>query len=77
MTVKIHFYGILREITKHETIEFNEMDHVEELIGQLEKRFPGISRYDFAVSVNGEKASPDRKLKNLDEITLIPPFEGG
>jgi len=50
-------------------------------IGDLKLRiqddFPEVVHYNFIISLNNEIINNDPKLKDGDEVALMPPFAGG
>ncbi|MGH9530367.1 MAG: molybdenum cofactor biosynthesis protein MoaE [Terriglobales bacterium] len=81
MEVRVLFFGMLRDIVRREsdvlTLPANAtledlLRHYRELNSQLKQFLPSI-----AISVNKEYASPKAKLKQGDEVALLPPVSGG
>jgi len=80
ITVKL--FAILRD--KAGTSEVTVMSMpatVSELLMQVSKDHPALadilSRGGMLISVNQEFAKPDTKLKDGDEVAIMPPFSGG
>ncbi|MFI5071817.1 MAG: molybdenum cofactor biosynthesis protein MoaE [Terriglobales bacterium] len=81
MEVKVLFFGILKDVVQREsdilvlpsnaTLE-DLLRHYKELSVQFKQLLPSI-----AFSVNQEYASPATKLKQGDEVALLPPVSGG
>ena len=77
MKVKVLFFGVLTEVTGMEIKFYEEIRSLEHLKMRITDDFPEITHYQFKVSLNNDLMNGDSKLKNGDEIALLPPFEGG
>jgi len=75
--MKILFFGRLKDITGVEEIEINGHENLESLKKFLIEKFPGLRREVFTIAINFEIAGDDIKLKQDDEIALLPPIAGG
>lgn len=81
MRVRVLFFGVLREKagTSAEEIELPEGASVRELVAHYETRIPTLreSLGSLALAVNQQYAAPDTKLRDSDEVALLPPVSGG
>ncbi len=79
MNVKVLFFGILEDKAGISSLKVNTGDTLDELINDLENKFPSISqkKTKYIVSRNQEMVRTNIKLIEGDEIALIPPFSGG
>jgi molybdopterin synthase catalytic subunit len=81
MRVKVLFFGSLRDAMGRSTDSLDLPDGAElrELLDLLSRDKPSISALipSIALSVNEEYARRDAKLKDGDEVALLPPVSGG
>ena len=80
MKLKVALFGITREIVGQPALEVTgpAEQSVAELMDQLRAQYPALGELtSFAVAVNNEYAGPDYRLRERDEIALIPPVSGG
>jgi len=81
MKIKVRLYASFREIVgaKEQEIEIADDTTVQMLLEDYIKRFPQIGRFreHVILSVNKEYGHPQRKLKDGDEVSFLPPVSGG
>jgi MoaE-MoaD fusion protein len=81
MRVTVRYLGPLRDIAgrEGETIEVAENALVGELYTTLQQRIPQLQqfRHVVAVAVNCEYSGSETRLREGDEVALIPPVSGG
>jgi molybdopterin converting factor subunit 1 len=81
MRVTVRYMGPLRDITGRdsETVEVANGAVVGELYATLQQRIPQLQQFRHAVAlaVNCEYAGSETRLREGDEIALIPPVSGG
>jgi len=81
MKIKVRLYASFREIVgaKEQDIEIADDTTVQMLLEDYIKRFPQIGRFreHVILSVNKEYGHPQRKLKDGDEVSFLPPVSGG
>jgi MoaE-MoaD fusion protein len=81
MRVRVLFFGMLKDVAgkSSETIELPPNASLSDLLAVCEVRMPNlkVSMASLAVAVNQEYAAPDKKLKENDEVALLPPVSGG
>lgn len=79
--MKIHAFGIAKDITGAEQIDFPIEDtfvKVKDLKGLLYQKYPDlINLPSMAISVNLFYATEDTLVNKHDEVALIPPVSGG
>ena len=81
MQVRVLFFGMLKEMVgrQQDTIHLPDQSTLGDLLTHYEKTFPSLKNIlaSLAMSVNEEYAGPDVRLKNGDEVALLPPVSGG
>jgi molybdopterin synthase catalytic subunit len=81
MRVRILFFGVLKEIIggSADTLELPEDSSVADVLAHYEAEIPRLkeSLPSLALAVNREYAGPGTKLKENDEVALLPPVSGG
>ena len=81
MQVRVLFFGMLREIAggSEQRLAVADDARLADLLGECEKKWPKLADYlpATATAVNQEFAAPDTRLKDGDEVALLPPVSGG
>jgi MoaE-MoaD fusion protein len=81
MQVTVRYLGPLRDIAgrEGETVEVADNALVGELYASLQQRIPQLQqfRHVVAVAVNCEYSGSETRLREGDEVALIPPVSGG
>ena len=80
MKLKIALFGIAREIVGQSALDLTAPDaqSVAGLLDQLRQQYPALAGLtSLAVAVNSDYAAADYRLRENDEIALIPPVSGG
>jgi MoaE-MoaD fusion protein len=81
MRVRVLFFGILKDITgkSSDTINLHEGASLRELTAEYGAQIPRLkqSLSSVAIAVNQQYAGLDTKLKEDDEVALLPPVSGG
>ena len=77
MEVKVLFFGVLAEVTRTNCIHYREVKSIGDLKHRIQDDFPEVVHYNFRISLNNEIINNDPKLKDGDEVALMPPFAGG
>jgi len=81
MRVRILFFGGLKEIIggSADTLELPEGSSVADVLTHYEAKIPRLRELlpSLALAVNREYAGSGTKLKENDEIALLPPVSGG
>lgn len=77
MEIKVLFFGVLSEVTGTNFKHFRDVKSIGDLKLRIQDDFPEVVHYNYRISLNNEIINNDPKLKNGDEVALIPPFAGG
>jgi len=77
MEVKVLFFGVLAEVTGTNLKHFRDVKSISDLKLRIQDDFPEVVHYNYRISLNNEIINDDPKLKNGDEVALMPPFAGG
>ncbi len=80
MKVKILFFGIAKDISKVNSVEFalKKDANVFDFLQLLKEKYSGFTAInDFSIAVNEEYAENDVVLSESDVIAIIPPVSGG
>ena len=81
MKTRVKFFAALREMlgTSELILELADGQTVGDLHRELCERFPRLAEYGSILlySVNAEYVPPEHRLRDGDEVALIPPVSGG
>jgi molybdopterin synthase catalytic subunit len=81
MRVRVLFFGILKDVAgkSSDIIDLSEGASVRDVLAHYEGEIPRFrqSLPSLALAVNREYAGPGTRLKENDEIALLPPVSGG
>jgi molybdopterin converting factor subunit 1 len=81
MKVKVKFFAILRERAgaAEATKEINEGSTVADLWKILQRDYPklDVPGIRLLYAVNQEYVTPDRVLRDSEEVVFVPPVSGG
>jgi MoaD family protein len=81
MKVRVQFYSHLRDLAGTSNIEVDVADGaaVSDVLERLYDRFPVLRSHDKTILVGAgvEFVDRDYKLKADDEISVMPPVQGG
>src|SRR4051812_50080469 len=81
MRVRVLFFGVLKDLTglASDSPELPEHATLADMLEYYERRLPRLKELvsSLAMSVNQEYAGPEARLKNGDEVALLPPVSGG
>jgi molybdopterin converting factor subunit 1 len=77
--VTVRFFASVREITGtgEMELEMQPGETVSGVLNKLKSMFPGFQDSHLMLAVNTEYVQPDHKLKEGDEVALIPLVSGG
>ena len=75
MTIKI--FGQLHDIVGSNLIEVENVANTDELIQQLQLKYPALKNSKYKVAVNRNIIQLNTALQQNAEIALLPPFSGG
>lgn len=81
MNVRVLFFGQLKDVAGSATdsVTLAEEATLADLLAHYEKKIPRLKDFlpSTAISLNQEYASPAARLKEDDEVALLPPVSGG
>lgn len=77
MKVKVLFFGVLAEVTGTNFKHFRDVKSIGDLKLRIQDDFPEVVHYNYRISLNNEIINNNPKLKDGDEVALMPPFAGG
>lgn len=81
MQVKVLFFGMLKDLAGRgqESLSLPEHATLQDLLRHYGERIPRLKAMfsSMALSINQEYAGPDSRLRDGDEIALLPPVSGG
>jgi len=79
--VRILFFGMLKDIAggAEQRLTLADGARLADALAECEQRWPKLGDYlsATAVAINQEFAPPESRLKDGDEIALLPPVSGG
>jgi len=74
--VNVLLFGRLAEICGQNNFVFEAKDTYA-VCDKLKKDFPEMKQFSFALAVNQIMIIGNTKLKEGDEVALMPPYSGG
>ncbi len=81
MNIRVLFFGQLKDVAgcATDSVGLPEGASLADLLAHYEKKIPRLKDFlsSTAVSLNQEYASPAARLKDNDEVALLPPVSGG
>ena len=81
MQVRVLFFGSLRDLLgrSSEMVSLPEGAPLSQLLDRYTREKPDLNKFlpSIALSVNQEYATHDLRLKDRDEVALLPPVSGG
>ena len=84
MTIRVVVFGILKDLLAlpggSESVEVSAGAEAGDVLVRMRERAAAAQKQVFdsvAIAVNGEFASPKRRLSANDEVALLPPVSGG
>ena len=77
MKIKVLLFGILAEKADEDELILEDISSLKDIKEYLFGRYPSFEEYKFRISVNQTLIEGDKKLKEGDEVALLPPFAGG
>jgi molybdopterin synthase sulfur carrier subunit len=75
MTIKV--FGQLQDIVGSSLIEVENAADTDELIQQLQLKYPALKISKYKVAVNKNIVQSTTALQQDADIALLPPFSGG
>lgn len=81
MKIRLKFFASYREVIgkKEMELDLKEGKRLADLLQHLYKKYPRLEAFKEGIicSINKEYAPLDAKLKEGDEVALLPPVSGG
>jgi molybdopterin synthase catalytic subunit len=81
VNIRVLFFGQLKGVAgcASDTVDLAEGATIADLLAHYEKKIPRLKHFlpSTAISLNQEYASPAARLKESDEVALLPPVSGG
>jgi molybdopterin converting factor subunit 1 len=81
VNVRLLFFGQLKDVAgcASDSVDLSEGATIADLLAQYEKKAPRLKDFlpSTAISLNQEYVSSDARLKDNDEVALLPPVSGG
>jgi MoaD family protein len=81
MRIRVQFYSQLRDLAgrAEQDIDFPDGANVRELLETVYKQAPALRSFDASILIGAGVEFVDRnyKLKPGDEISIMPPVQGG
>src|SRR5271157_81486 len=81
MQVRVLFFGVLKDLagTSSDALDLHEGASVRDVLAYYEARMPRLKEWlpTLALALNQEYAEPGARLKENDEVALLPPVSGG
>jgi len=81
MRIKVRLFALHRELLGKNAVSLDvpRGAKVKDLKPLLVHKFPALGKSikNLAIVLNGSYSNPDSRLKDGDEIALIPPVSGG
>lgn len=77
MKVEVLLFGILAERADTSRLSIEGVGDIRALKKKIFINYPELEKYSFRVSVNKNIVEDEEKLRNGDEVALLPPFAGG
>jgi molybdopterin synthase sulfur carrier subunit len=77
MEIKVLFFGVLTEVTGVNFKHYRDVKSIGDLKIKLQDDFPEVVHYNYRISLNNMIINNNPKLKDGDEVALMPPFAGG
>ena len=81
MKIQVQFYAQLRDLAGRQTLDVDlaEGTAVSDLLEQIYRKAPVLRSHDKSILVGAGVEFVDRKyrLKSGDEVSIMPPVQGG
>jgi MoaE-MoaD fusion protein len=81
MQIRVLFFGVLKDLAGRASDSLNlpENATLSDVLQHYEQALPSLKHLasSLAMSVNQEYAAPDARLRQGDEVALLPPVSGG
>jgi len=77
VSMNIKVFGQLYDIIGTNSFEMDDVANTDELIQDLQSKYPVLKNVKFKVAVNRNIIQSNTTLQRDAEIALLPPFSGG
>ncbi|MFQ5767485.1 MAG: MoaD/ThiS family protein [Acidobacteriota bacterium] len=81
MRIRLLYFALVAEIAgcQHEEMEVGDATSAGEVLLKVVDRYPRLGTPGFQplLAVNREHASPEREVREGDEVAIFPPVAGG
>jgi len=77
LQIKVLFFGSLIDVVGQDEMVITEIADSIELENYLLQRYPEIKGHRYAISINQKIMEGQSNLNDMDEVAIIPPFQGG
>ena len=77
MSVKVLLFGVLADKAGYSSLDFEDVNNLDELIKILKFKYPFGNNTSYAIAVNQSVVKGNIKLNDNDEVALLPPYAGG
>jgi len=77
MKISIKLFGQIADIAGSSSILLDNIADTDELIQQLQLKYPVLINTKYNVAVNRNMIQSNTVLKQDEEVALLPPFSGG
>ena len=77
MEVQIIIFGQLTDIFRAAELRFRNAADTNELINELNKKYPGLAEAKYTIAVNKRTITGNTVLQDGSIVALMPPFSGG
>ena len=77
MSISVKLFGQIADVVGSNSIEFESAADTDELIQQLQSKYPALKNSKYKVAVNRNIIQSNTALQQNTEIALLPPFSGG
>lgn len=75
--MNVLFFASIAEYTGTERITLEPVRNTVELKSALQKIYPRLDEFSYAIAVNHVVTHNNTDLVETDEIAILPPFSGG
>src|SRR5713226_6057305 len=79
MQIRVLFFGVLKDLAGRasDSLDLPENATLVDVLYHYEQTIPRELMASLAMSVNQEYAAPDARLRQGDEVAILPPVSGG
>ncbi|HTQ63790.1 MAG TPA: MoaD/ThiS family protein [Puia sp.] len=77
MPVKVIVFGRIRDLMGSDEILFPGVKDTDQLIQQLNVKYPGLAGAPYIIAVDKEVISGNTELAGEHVVALLPPYSGG